>query len=159
MPVPEFILRLRAKIGHDLLWLPCVTAVVLRDNDVLLVQRSDNRAWTPVTGIVDPGEHPADAAEREVLEEAAVQCTVTDLVWVHVGAETLHANGDLAQYLDHVFRCAFVSGDPYPADDESVDARWFPLDDLPELNSNHRERIMTAAHHVGATRLREEPLS
>ena len=28
MPIPEFVVDLRAKIGHDLLWLPAVTAVV-----------------------------------------------------------------------------------------------------------------------------------
>jgi 8-oxo-dGTP pyrophosphatase MutT (NUDIX family) len=154
VPVPDFVLSLRAKVGHDLLWLPCVTAVVLRENEVLLVLRSDNGAWTPVTGIVDPGEHPADAATREVMEETGVRCLVDELVWVHVGTPTVHANGDRAQYLDHTFRCLFVSGDPYPADDESVEARWFALDDLPELTPNHRERIMTALHHRGPTRLR-----
>ncbi len=31
MATPDFVLDLRAKIGHDLLWLAAVTAVVLRD--------------------------------------------------------------------------------------------------------------------------------
>ena len=39
---------------------------------MLLVKRSDNGAWTPVTGIVDPGEEPAVAAAREALEETGV---------------------------------------------------------------------------------------
>ena len=54
MPIPEFIVELRELVGHRELWLPGVTAVVLRDDEVLLVQRSDNLAWGPVTGIVDP---------------------------------------------------------------------------------------------------------
>ena len=29
MPVPDFVVSLRERIGHDLLWLPGVTAVVL----------------------------------------------------------------------------------------------------------------------------------
>ncbi len=36
-----------------------------------------------------------------------------------------YANGDHAQYLDHVFRMGWVDGEPFPADDESLDARWF----------------------------------
>lgn len=56
MPIPEFIVRLRHKIGHDPLWLPGTTAVVLDGDRVLLVRRSDNGAWGPVTGVVDPGE-------------------------------------------------------------------------------------------------------
>ena len=66
MPTPDFVLDLRARIGHDLLWLSGVSAVVLRPapgggEEVLLVRRSDNGAWTPVTGIIDPGEEPATA--------------------------------------------------------------------------------------------------
>ena len=39
MPIPEFVLDLRAKIGHHLLWLPGVTAVIRRGDEILLVQR------------------------------------------------------------------------------------------------------------------------
>ena len=63
-PVPDFVVDIRRKIGHDPLWLPAVTAVVRRGDEVLLVERSDNGRWTPVTGIVDPGEEPAVAAAR-----------------------------------------------------------------------------------------------
>src|SRR4051812_42568595 len=77
VPTPDFILELRSMIGTHPLWLVGVTAVVLRDHpgpeaQVLLVRRADNGWWTPVTGIVDRGEQPADAAVREVLEEAGV---------------------------------------------------------------------------------------
>ena len=33
----------------------------------LLARRADNGAWSPVTGIIDPGEHPGDAALRELV--------------------------------------------------------------------------------------------
>jgi 8-oxo-dGTP pyrophosphatase MutT (NUDIX family) len=72
MPIPEFIVELRRHIGHAPVWLPAVSAVVIRDQQVLLVQRSDNQAWTPVTGIVEPGENPADCAVREVFEETGI---------------------------------------------------------------------------------------
>lgn len=154
MPVPEFVLDLRAHLGRDyLLWLPGVTAVVLRDEHVLLVQRSDNGAWGPVTGIVDPGEHPATTATREVLEETGVRCEVDDLVWVSVGEPVMHANGDRAQYLDHTFRCRYLDGTPHAADDESLDARWFPLDAMPTMSAHVSERIETAIHPGSRTRL------
>ena len=35
--------------------MPAITAVVVRDEQVLLVQRADNHAWTLVTGILEPG--------------------------------------------------------------------------------------------------------
>ena len=153
MPVPDFILRLRERIGHDLLWLPGVTAVVLNDGAVLLVRRSDDGSWSPVTGIVDPGEHPAQAAVREVLEETGVLCAVDDLVWVNVTEPTVHVNGDHAQYLDHTFRCRCLEGVPFAADDESLEVRWFPVTELPAMKPSLRDRIVTAVEHAGPVRL------
>lgn len=153
VPVPDFILHLRQRIGHDLLWLPGVTSVVLNDGAVLLVRRSDNGSWAPVTGIVDLGEHPARAAVREVLEETGVHCVVEELVWVNVTDPTVHLNGDHAQYLDHTFRCRYIGGTPYAADDESLEVRWFPLTDLPAMKQVLRDRIRTAVEHAGPVRL------
>ena len=82
MPIPEFIVQTRKKIGTDPMWVPSVCAVVLRDStadtpwavpEVLLVRRADNEKWTPVTGIADPGEEAHDAAVREVLEETGIK--------------------------------------------------------------------------------------
>ncbi|WP_207768450.1 NUDIX hydrolase [Mycobacterium ahvazicum] len=145
MPVPDFIVELRRAIGHAPLWLPGVTAVTIHEHKVLLVKRSDNGAWTAVTGIVEPGENPADCAVREVLEETGVQVQAVRLAWVKVGQPTVHANGDHAQYLDHIFRMNWLSGEPYAADDESTEARWFDLDELPPMTANMRRRIEVGA--------------
>lgn len=145
MPVPDFIVELRRAVGNAPLWLAGVTAVTLRDDKVLLVKRSDNGAWTAVTGIVEPGENPADCAAREVREETGVSAQAVRLTWVHVTRPAVHANGDQAQYLDHVFRMQWLSGEPYPADDESTAAAWFGLDNLPPMSENMRRRITLSA--------------
>lgn len=145
MPVPEFVIELRRHIGHASLWLPGVTGVVIRDEQVLLVKRADNGAWTAVTGIVDPGENPADCAIREVLEEAGVQAIPTRLVWLHVSRPIVHVNGDQAQYLDHVFRMDWVAGSPYAADDENDAAQWFDIAAMPDMTADMRRRIQLAA--------------
>jgi len=144
MATPEFILALREKIGTAPLWLSGVTAVVVRDDDVLLVRRADNGEWTPVTGIIDPGEEPAVAAVREVLEEADVHAVVEHLGWVHVTGMHVYDNGDRTQYIDIVFRLRWESGEPFPADGENTEARWFPRAALPELSRDMRERIDAA---------------
>lgn len=144
MPIPEFIVELRRHIGHAPLWLIGITAVVLRDGQVLLVQRSDNHAWTPVTGIVDPGENPADGAVREVLEESGIRATARRLAWVHVTRPIVYANGDHAQYLDHVFRMDWTAGEPFAADDENLAARWFDLNAMPEMSADMLRRIELA---------------
>jgi 8-oxo-dGTP pyrophosphatase MutT (NUDIX family) len=119
--------------------------VVIRDQRVLLVQRSDNLAWTPVTGIVEPGENPADCAVREVLEETGVHVVPRRLALVQVLRPIVHANGDHAQYLDLVFRMDWVSGEPFPADDENLDVRWVAFAEMPEMSANMRRRIDLAS--------------
>ena len=167
MATPDFVLDLREKIGHTPLWLSGVTAVVVRDaaesagspgahsvpgREVLLVKRADSGAWTPVTGIIDPGEEPAVAAEREVLEEADIVARAESLAWVRVIPMIRYSNGDESQYLDLVFRCSWVSGDPFPADGENTEAAWFSVDALPAMSEDMRGRIHVALAGNEATR-------
>jgi ADP-ribose pyrophosphatase YjhB (NUDIX family) len=66
MPIPEFVRELRSKVGQSPLWMPGITAVVLDDQRrVLLGRRSDTGRWALITGIMDPGEQPADAVGGE----------------------------------------------------------------------------------------------
>jgi 8-oxo-dGTP pyrophosphatase MutT (NUDIX family) len=141
MATPDFVLALRAKIGTDPLWLPGTTAVVTRDDDVLMVRRADTGRWTPVTGIIDPGEEPADAAVRETLEETGVVAVPVRLASVGATGEVVYPNGDRTQYVDLTFRLAWVSGEPHPADGENTDARWFPRDALPAMTPEMRARV------------------
>lgn len=154
MPIPDFIVALRTRIGTTELWLPGVTAVILRGDDILLVRRADNGAWTPVTGILEPGEDPGVGAGREALEETGVTITVDRLASVSAGDRVTHANGDRAVYLDHTFACTWLSGEAYVADDESTDVGWFPLARLPEMSEMFLERIEAARSGEAATRFR-----
>ena len=138
MPTPPFIVDLRASIGHAPLWLMGANALVIRGAEVLLVRRSDTGEWAPISGIVDPGEHPSETAAREALEEAGVVIEVERLLWTVVMEEITYANGDRCRFLDHGFRARWVSGEPYAADEESTELAWFPVDALP---SPRQERL------------------
>lgn len=144
MPTPEFILRLRESIGHDPLWLVGTTAVVVDGERLLLVRRADTGEWSPVAGIVEPGEHSADAAEREVWEEARVRAVVERLAAVGVTQEYAYPNGDRSRYTDHTYLLRYVAGTPEVGDDESLEAAWFPIDDLPPMPQRYAERIARA---------------
>ena len=141
MPIPDFVRVLRDRIGTAELWLPGVTAVVRREQDLLLVRRSDTGAWGPVTGIVDPGEDPGVAARREVLEEAGVRVSVDRLAWVQALPRMTHVNGDVATYLDHTFACTYLDGDAHVGDDESTEVGWFAPDRLPPMKQSMSDRI------------------
>ncbi|MBN9644573.1 NUDIX domain-containing protein [Corynebacterium mendelii] len=141
MATPPFIVDLRAKIGHDPLWLPGVTGIVLRPgadgqaDEVLLVQRVDNGQWTPVTGICDPGEQPGDAIVREIREETGITARIRGLIGVEAVGPVTYPNGDVSSYMDTSFSLVAVdsSAEPTVGDDESTAVRWCPVDELPPM--------------------------
>lgn len=131
MPTPEFITSLREKIGSELLWLSGATAVIQRDSgDILLVRRSDNGNWTPVTGIVDPGENPALTCLREAQEEANVEIEVVAFAQLKADPPQQFTNGDRCQFLDHTFYCRYISGEARVNDEESSQVCWVPVEQL-----------------------------
>ena len=147
MSTPEFVLELRKKIGHDLLWLNGVTGCVLNEHGQLLLgRRSDTGEWAMVYGINEPGEQPADTVVREIKEETGIDAIVTDLVAVTSSNKVLtYANGDNTMYMDHSFLCALKPGgnaEPFVGDEESLSVGWFDLDDLPTpLAASTSERL------------------
>lgn len=145
MPTPEFITKIRAAAGHQLLWLPGVTVVVFNDRDeVLLGRRADTGKWALIAGMPEPGEQPADTAVRECFEETGVHCVPERVVLVEALAPMAYPNGDQCQFMDTTFRCRAVDGEAKVNDDESLDVRWFPLDNLPELADHSLIRIERA---------------
>lgn len=149
MAIPQFIVDIRSKIGHDPLWLPGVTLIVLRDGgsgvEVLLVCRSDNGEWTPVTGIVDPGEQPDVAARREALEETCLEVEIESLLGVQAVGPVEYPNGDVTSYMDTAFRGRPVNNSqPRVGDDESVDVQWVSVDALPPMKARFEALIQRA---------------
>ncbi|ASU82097.1 NUDIX domain-containing protein [Nocardiopsis gilva YIM 90087] len=150
MATPEFILRLRKHVGHELLWLTGVTGVVVDPDDrVLLHQRADDGCWAPPGGILEPGEQPAAALAREVAEETGVHvvpervaCIVTEQPWTY-------SNGDVVQILDITFRCRPSGGEIRLDRDESLDAGWFAPDELPEMSEALLRRVRLAREERG----------
>ncbi|MEU3048391.1 MULTISPECIES: NUDIX domain-containing protein [unclassified Streptomyces] len=146
MGTPDFIREIRATAGHQLLYLPGVSAVVFDDRGrVLLGRRADNGRWSVIGGICEPGEEPAATAEREVLEETAVRCVADRVVLVQaLPRPVTYPNGDRCQYMDITLRCRAVGGQARVNDEESLEVGWFPVDALPELQEYALFRIKHA---------------
>ncbi|MFB7369388.1 NUDIX domain-containing protein [Streptomyces sp. NPDC056222] len=146
MGTPDFIRELRASAGHQLLFLPGVSAVVFDDRGrVLLGRRTDTGMWAIIGGIVEPGEQPAACAVREVYEETAVRCEAERVVIVQtLRKPVVYPNGDQCQFMDITFRCRAVGGEARVNDEESTEVGWFEVDDLPEMKRFSLFRIKQA---------------
>ncbi len=136
MPISEYIKKIRAKIGKDLLLLPGVTAVVINERGEILLQlRRDTETWAPPSGGVEPGETAAESTIREVWEEAGIEALPEAVIAVLSGRNycVTYPNGDQLATVTTVFRCRpRQETAPRINDDESLDIRYFPPDCLPE---------------------------
>jgi 8-oxo-dGTP diphosphatase len=155
VPTPGYILELRRSIGHALLLLPGVSAVVVDGaagaERVLLVRRSDSGSWSLPAGIVEPGEQPADTVAREVLEETCVRVRPERLALLSVDPEQTYANGDRCQYVSMTFRCGYLDGTAQVGDEESTEVGWFALSDLPVLSERDQRRLQAGLEPSGDT--------
>jgi len=149
MPISEFLRQIRLKIGHDPLLLPAVTAVVMDGaGHVLLMQSKDNGTWYLPGGATDPGEQPADAIVREVLEETGLIVEPTRILGVYADEPARYANGDVCYYVSTIFACEVRGGALGVNDDEASDVRYFSVNALPKIFEAHRHRIAYALNGI-----------
>ncbi|MCE7080116.1 NUDIX hydrolase [Streptomyces sp. ST2-7A] len=102
-------------------------AVVVRDDQVLLVCRRDDGApgptWQFPAGVVKPGTRPEATTVRETLDETGVHCTVRRPL-----GERLHPlTGVHCTY----FLCEYLAGEATNRDTiENLDVTWVPRNAL-----------------------------
>src|SRR3954468_10829312 len=142
MGLSGYIKTLRQRIGHDLLLMPAVSALIFNEQGhVLLHQSADDARWYLIGGAMDPGENAADACVREVREETGLIVRPERLVGVYTSPTVVYPNHDQVVYVGITFRCRVIGGELRVADDESLAVRYFALDQLPELREDQRMRL------------------
>ncbi len=113
-----------------------VDAMVLDGERLLLIQRSDNGLWCMPGGAVEVGETLAQAAERELREEAGIEGRVRRLAGVF--DSRLWRSGVKRHMVHIVFMVERVAGIPVRTD-ESLDVGYFAEAALPPLSHGHRQ--------------------
>ena len=146
--ISDYARNLRRYIGHDLLLMPAVGALVFDgQGQVLLQQRADNGKWSAPVGGMDPYEVPGAAAAREVWEETGMLVEPVRVLGVYGGPQmrNIHPNGDQTASVIIIFECRAQGGVPSPDGYESLDAKFFPVDEaLALLAQRWQERMGTA---------------
>lgn len=111
--------------------LPAVSIIVANEErELLLVKRAQEPAkdmWCFPIGFAESGESIEDAAMRELKEEAGIDGKIVQIV--DVTSEENDVYGDV---LVVSFEAEHVSGIASGGDD-AVDARYFPIANLPKL--------------------------
>jgi 8-oxo-dGTP pyrophosphatase MutT (NUDIX family) len=100
-------------------------------------------------GHPDGGESMAEAARREVREEAGVEAELVEKLGDIRYWYTL--KGERVMKVVSFFLFRYVSGSVEDHDDEVLEAKWVPLDEAPSLLAYRGERQMveTALKHLG----------
>ncbi|MEQ5868989.1 NUDIX hydrolase [Sagittula sp. NFXS13] len=106
-----------------------VIAVVVKDQDVLLVRRAnppDAGLWGFPGGKVDLGEEITCAALRELREETGILAKAQQVITA-LDAFDHDATGALRyHYVLIAVLCTWVSGQPV-ANDDALDAKWVAI--------------------------------
>ncbi len=146
--ISAYVRHLRQHIGQELLLMPAVGALVFdAQGNVLLQQRADNGKWSAPVGGMDPYEVPGAAAAREVWEETGMVVEPVRVLGVYGGPHmrNTHPNGDQTASVIIIFECRAQAGVPSPDGYESLDAKFFPVDEaMARLAQRWQERMGTA---------------
>lgn len=122
----DYVRSIRDRIGHDLLMLPGVSAVIRDGERILLARGVGSHVWSLIGGGIEPSEEPVDAVAREVLEETGARVRVGRIIGSYGGAmlTTSYANGDRVSYVTTAYECVLL--DDVVADGEEIaELRWF----------------------------------
>jgi ADP-ribose pyrophosphatase YjhB (NUDIX family) len=113
-----------------------VRGAIFRGNTVLLTQELiDGGRWTLPGGWADVNSSPAENAVREVREEAGLIVEATKLALVLDRDKAGHTHPHPFHIYKLFFLCDVVGECP-KKEGETGEARFFPVDGLPELSTS-----------------------
>lgn len=111
-----------------------VRAAVIKNNQILLVQESTDKCWAMPGGWADVGDIPSQVAIRETKEESGYDVIPKKVIGVF-DANRLGGHLELFHAFKIVFLCDLIGGEARISD-ETLDVKFFPLDNLPPLSLN-----------------------
>lgn len=108
--------------------------------------------WTLPGGGVDPGEHPADGAVREVKEETGYDVRLTSLLGVDSAVLATSLHGDEMQALRILYRAEIIGGElAVEVDGTTDDVAWHPIASVAGLRHVHAvDWALSHLHDAGS---------
>ena len=107
---------------------------------VLLQRRQDKNKWGFPGGAMELGESAESVVKREIKEETGLDVTVSKLIGIYTDYYDEYPNGDKAQCITIFLELKKVSGELSYSDEETLELRYFSLNEVPDLvNKQHEE--------------------
>ncbi|MBQ8599187.1 MAG: NUDIX hydrolase [Oscillospiraceae bacterium] len=139
-----YIMKLRKHIGHDALIGVGATTLVFNDKKELLLNlRTDTNTWGIPGGSMELYESIEETAIRELKEETGITADKLELVTVLSGKDFYfeYPNGDKMCSVIILFKVMDYNGKMKVSDKESAELRFFPLTNLPVMESRAQNII------------------
>jgi ADP-ribose pyrophosphatase YjhB (NUDIX family) len=150
---PSYVEGLRARIGTECIFVPGVRAIIVDEEDrVLLQRRSDFDCWGLPAGGVELNETVEQALCREVAEETGLTVEAMEPMALHSGPSQRfrYPNGDEVQGFAISFIVRVWTGRPKADGVEGIELRFFPIDALPEaIVPIHAETLQIFRNYRG----------
>ncbi|HDR7712929.1 NUDIX domain-containing protein [Bacillus cereus] len=143
MSMSLYYKKIREQLGHELILIPSVAAVIKNEQGKILFQYPGGEYWSLPAGAIEPGETPEEAVIREVWEETGLKVQVKKQKGVFGGEEFhyTYANGDKVEYIIVVYECEITSGKLKSIDGESLKLQYFSFSEKPTLALPYPDNI------------------
>ena len=143
MEKKDYIKWIRSKVGHEKIILVYAGGCIFNENgEILLQKRADCNKWGFPGGAIELGETPEMAAEREVKEETGLVVEVGKLIGIYTDSDVVCANGDKVHSICIGYEMSIVGGELICDEAETLELKYFSLDDMPELFCKQHEELL-----------------
>ena len=138
----NYIGWIRSKVGHERIILVFAGGCIFNENgEVLLQRRGGSGKWGFPGGAIEIGETPEMAAIREAKEETGLDVEVLELLGIFTDPDMKDANGDKAHSICITYKLKAVGGELFCDNDETMELKYFPIDEAPKLFCRQHEEI------------------
>ncbi len=133
--------------------LPCVSIIGIKENKIALIKRGiepSKGSWAPPSGFMEFGEKPEETALRELYEETSLKGEVIELLGIH--SHDVEIYGSLLI----IFFLVRITGGDIKAGDDALDAKFFKLEELPEMKHDFYNDAIEKAKNLIKKRYKEK---
>jgi ADP-ribose pyrophosphatase YjhB (NUDIX family) len=145
----SYLEKLRNIIGSQRIITNSIRAIVLdNEGSALFIRRRGDKKWGMPAGAMELNESVLDCLKREVKEETGLDVVLATLIAIYsspIKQSFTDRFGNEHQIIEYLFRVDEWTGVLEKETDASIDANFFPMDDLPEASTEffakHHEEV------------------